>query len=291
MTQRGRLTEWNDDRGFGFITPLEGGPRVFVHVSAFPQGSRRPTESDLVTYSAGQDDSGRPRALEARFLVPTRPVGHVMPKRSPAPSSRPGLLVLASVVLLLMAGVVGIALATAGLLRDSATSQPVSARVADGTSTPAPALEDPPAAAIVEPEKTLKERNPGLSTSVAGTAEKSPLARSATPSDDAIATAFRDGTSGAEVTGAGTVDRVLSDDNDGSRHQRFILRLASGQTLLVAHNIDIAPRLADLNVGDSVAFKGEYEWNAEGGVIHWTHRDPGGTHVAGWLKHNGQTFQ
>jgi len=44
-------------------------------------------------------------------------------------------------------------------------------------------------------------------------------------------------------------------------------------------------------VGDSVAFKGEYEWNAEGGVIHWTHRDPEGAHVAGWLKHNGQTSQ
>lgn len=291
MTQRGRLTEWNDDRGFGFITPLEGGSRVFVHISAFQHGNRRPAESDLVTYAVGPDDRGRMRATEVRFLVQARPSGQIVPKRNNAPSPRLGLLVLVSVVLVLVAGVVGIALATAGLLRDSATSQPFSARVADATTTPAPALEDPPAAAIVEPPKTLKERNPGLSTPAAGATEKPPLARSAAPSDDAIANAFRDGTSGAEVTGAGTVDRVLSDDNEGSRHQRFILRLASGQTLLVAHNIDIAPRLVDLNVGDSVAFKGEYEWNAQGGVIHWTHHDPGGTHVAGWLKHNGQTSQ
>lgn len=43
--------------------------------------------------------------------------------------------------------------------------------------------------------------------------------------------------------GEGVVDRALSDDNDGSRHQRFILRLASGQTLLIAHNIDISLRI------------------------------------------------
>lgn len=84
---------------------------------------------------------------------------------------------------------------------------------------------------------------------------------------------------------------VLADDADGSRHQRFILRLQSGQTLLVVHNIDVAPRLASLELGDSVEFNGEYEWNPHGGFIHWTHRDPSGEHQAGWLKHNGATYQ
>jgi len=41
--------------------------------------------------------------------------------------------------------------------------------------------------------------------------------------------------SGRQAQGSGTVTRVLPDDNDGSRHQRFILQLASGRTLLVAH--------------------------------------------------------
>jgi Protein of unknown function (DUF3465). len=50
----------------------------------------------------------------------------------------------------------------------------------------------------------------------------------------------------------------LPDDEQGSRHQRFILRLASGRTLLVAHNIDLAPRIDGLQVGDQVAFSGEY---------------------------------
>jgi len=97
--------------------------------------------------------------------------------------------------------------------------------------------------------------------------------------------------SGSQARGSGTVTRVLPDDNDGSRHQRFILELASGRTLLVAHNIDLAPRIAGIRPGDKVEFYGEYESNPQGGVIHWTHHDPDGQHVDGWLKHKGRTYQ
>jgi hypothetical protein len=92
-------------------------------------------------------------------------------------------------------------------------------------------------------------------------------------------------------SGSGTVVRILPDDTQGDRHQRFILRLASGQTLLVAHNIDIAPRVSPLIEGDIVEYKGEYVPNDKGGVVHWTHHDPAGNHSSGWLKHAGQTFQ
>jgi len=117
--------------------------------------------------------------------------------------------------------------------------------------------------------------------------------RRATPSvaDDPIARAFASGISNVQVEGEGTVFRVLPDDMNGSRHQRFILELASGQTLLLTHNIDIAPRIAALEVGDSIRFSGEYIWNAKGGLLHWTHHDPKGRHVAGWLVHNGRTYQ
>jgi hypothetical protein len=97
--------------------------------------------------------------------------------------------------------------------------------------------------------------------------------------------------SGEQTRGSGTVVRMLADDNDGSRHQRFILEVEGGQTLLIAHNIDLAPRVAGLKVGDTVEFYGEYEWNDKGGVIHWTHHDPNGRHVDGWLKHGGRTYQ
>jgi hypothetical protein len=94
-----------------------------------------------------------------------------------------------------------------------------------------------------------------------------------------------------EITGRGIVIRVLPDDTEGGRHQRFILRLASGETLLVAHNIDVAPRVEPLRIGDVVEYHGEYVWNPKGGVVHWTHRDPSGAHEAGWLRREGQTFQ
>jgi hypothetical protein len=109
--------------------------------------------------------------------------------------------------------------------------------------------------------------------------------------DRVLTEAFRNQQSNIQVQGAGKVSRMLADDNDGSRHQRFLVQLASGQTLLIAHNIDLASRVDSLKAGDPVEFNGEYEWNAKGGVIHWTHRDPRGSHVDGWIKHNGRTYQ
>jgi hypothetical protein len=109
--------------------------------------------------------------------------------------------------------------------------------------------------------------------------------------DKVLAEAYQNRQSNIQVQGRGKVTRVLSDDNEGSRHQRFIVEMDSGQTLLVAHNIDLAKRVVSLRSGDYVEFHGEYEWNSKGGVIHWTHHDPQGNHVAGWLKHNGRTYR
>lgn len=118
-----------------------------------------------------------------------------------------------------------------------------------------------------------------------------PGAIEATHAHDALRAAYENHSSGLEVRGAGEVIRVLPDDDAGIRHQRFILRTASGQTLLVAHNIDLAPRIGGLRVGDRVEFRGEYEWNAKGGVIHWTHRDPRGRHRGGWLEYEGRRYE
>ncbi|SDH03478.1 Protein of unknown function [Pseudomonas benzenivorans] len=122
---------------------------------------------------------------------------------------------------------------------------------------------------------------PGFSASPPATSDSSAV----------LAQAYVNRQSDIQVEGVGIVVKVLADDRDGSRHQRFILRLANGQTLLVAHNIDLAPRIHELKAGDDLGFYGEYEWNAQGGVIHWTHHDPGGRHVAGWLKHGGRIYQ
>ncbi|MFC6671078.1 DUF3465 domain-containing protein [Marinobacterium aestuariivivens] len=117
-----------------------------------------------------------------------------------------------------------------------------------------------------------------------------PAARAET-ANDLLAEAFRNRQSNLQVQGEGRVLRLLPDDRDGSRHQRFILELGSGQTLLIAHNIDLAPRIDGLREGDRVEFFGEYEWNEKGGVVHWTHRDPRGRHPHGWLRHDGRTYR
>ena len=109
--------------------------------------------------------------------------------------------------------------------------------------------------------------------------------------DDAIGRAFESRASGIQVEGQGAVVRLLADDLNAPRHQRFIIELESGQTLLVTHNIDIAPRIAELEVGDSVSFNGEYVWNEKGGVIHWTHHDPRGRHAPGWVIHKSKTYK
>ncbi len=103
--------------------------------------------------------------------------------------------------------------------------------------------------------------------------------------------AYQNQQSDLQVQGAGQVSRILPDDNKGSRHQKFLLRLSTGQTILIAHNIDLAQRIGSLQEGDTVEFFGEYEWNQKGGVVHWTHHDPSGRHTGGWLKHNGTLYQ
>ncbi len=118
-----------------------------------------------------------------------------------------------------------------------------------------------------------------------------PSITSAVSSAPATETTVANWRAGQQVQGSGEVIRILSDDNDGDRHQRFILETSTGRTLLVAHNIDLAPRISSLSTGDIVAFYGVYESNSQGGVIHWTHHDPQGRHVAGWLEHRGRRYQ
>ena len=91
--------------------------------------------------------------------------------------------------------------------------------------------------------------------------------------------------------GTGKVVHLLPDDNEGITHQKFLLRLDNGQSLLVAHNTDLAPRISGLKKGDMVEFCGEFVDNDKGGLVHWTHHDPSRRHAAGWLKHNGKIYE
>lgn len=101
---------------------------------------------------------------------------------------------------------------------------------------------------------------------------------------------YRDEVSDEMITLVGVVSKSLPDDNEGSRHQKFILKVASGRTILIAHNIDLAERVP-LREGDTITLRGEYEWTERGGTVHWTHHDPKKWREGGWIEHNGIRYE
>ncbi len=105
-----------------------------------------------------------------------------------------------------------------------------------------------------------------------------------------IASAFAQQRSDIMVEFAGQVARELNDDKDGTPHQRFIVELDNGHSLLIAHNLKLASRVP-LEPYDPIRVRGEYVWNAQGGVVHWTHRDPGAGLKHGWIEHRGQRYE
>lgn len=95
---------------------------------------------------------------------------------------------------------------------------------------------------------------------------------------------------GEWIEGSGFVRRLLTDDDDGSRHQRIIIQIPGGATLLIAHNLDLADRVP-VGLGDRLYFRGLYEWNDLGGLVHWTHHDPMGEEDGGWVRFRRTTYR
>lgn len=81
--QRGTIVTWKEDKGFGFITPADGGNDVFVHASSLPPSQKRPAINATVTYTLAYDNQQRPRAINVQFdhesiadlILPTIVVG------------------------------------------------------------------------------------------------------------------------------------------------------------------------------------------------------------------------
>lgn len=95
---------------------------------------------------------------------------------------------------------------------------------------------------------------------------------------------------GTWIEATGFVRRLLPDDDNGQRHQRFVLDLGTGQTVLIAHNIELSERIP-LGLGDRVRFRGVYEWNEQGGLVHWTHRDPMGVEDGGYVRYRKREYR
>lgn len=133
------------------------------------------------------------------------------------------------------------------------------------------------------PSQSTERKPPGGTTPTSGT-------RVGVGDDLSIVNAIKNRASGTIVEGRGAVLKILPDDNDGSPHQRFLIKLASGDVVKISHNLDVAKRLP-VEVKDTVEFHGQFEWNDLGAAVHWTHRDLRGKHEDGWLKHQGKTYQ
>ncbi len=138
----------------------------------------------------------------------------------------------------------------------------------EAPSTPSPTTKEPKAA---EPEQapSKKKEDDGRST---------------------VVKLHADRRSEVMVTVTAKIVHVLPDDNEGSRHQRFLLEIEKDLTVKVAHNIDLAPRVP-ISKGDVVKIRGQYEWNDLGGVLHWTHHDPGKYREGGWIEFDGKRYE
>jgi uncharacterized protein DUF3465 len=119
-----------------------------------------------------------------------------------------------------------------------------------------------------------------------------PACAAASADNAAIERDYADHRSTVEVTGQGVVTAVLADDTGPSgRHQRFIIRLAGAtQTVLIDNNVDVGQRVP-VSPTDEVIIHGEYVWNDQGGLIHYTHHDPAPGHEGGWIDRGGVRYQ
>ena len=112
--------------------------------------------------------------------------------------------------------------------------------------------------------------------------------------NDTVMQAFTAKQSERQVKGCGTIIKALPDDNEGSRHQKILIELTGvspKQTLLLVHNIDLAPRVAEVSRGTPISFYGEYVYNEKGGLVHWTHHDPAARHQGGWIESAGIRYE
>lgn len=135
----GTLTQWNDDRGFGFVTPAQGGQDVFVHISSFPRDGRRPQLQERLSFELELNKDGKKRAVSVRRPEVSRPGAR---PSTPAQRSRPARSFFAqavTVVMLVAVGVYGYAQyskrADAYATADSGASQ-----VLPAAHSPQPAL-------------------------------------------------------------------------------------------------------------------------------------------------------
>lgn len=140
---RGALRSWNDERGFGFIAPAQGGADVFVHASAFARDGTRPTVGERVSYELGAGRDGKPQAVNVVRLAlgEHRPAAGAPHRKAWAPEPARGSWVGSVLGLALVAAVVG-GVGTYGYKHFAAARARSALAQRPAHSTPAPLATD-----------------------------------------------------------------------------------------------------------------------------------------------------
>jgi cold shock CspA family protein len=147
MRAHGTLTKWNDDRGFGFITPAKGAADLFVHISAFPRDGVRPRLNELISFETETGRDGKPRAIRV-MRAAQRAAAPPVPRARPQPAM--GRMVRAMLMLVVVVGVATYAI-THLTTRPAPVAPPIAALPASAPAPDAPVPERVPATFTAPP--------------------------------------------------------------------------------------------------------------------------------------------
>lgn len=106
MRSTGILRSWNDERGFGFIATTQGGPELFVHVSALPRDGTRPVVGETLSFELGRGKDGRMQAVNVvRVAIGTdiKPLGFRSQPPPRSTSRKPSVLMRVIILGLIVA--------------------------------------------------------------------------------------------------------------------------------------------------------------------------------------------
>jgi cold shock CspA family protein len=84
MRLEGTLRSWNDEKGFGFIAPRDGGREIFAHISSFARDGSRPTVGESLSYELGRGKDGKPQAIN----ITRKAIGQRPPQRAPTTQTK-----------------------------------------------------------------------------------------------------------------------------------------------------------------------------------------------------------